>query len=119
MVANGIKLPKYRRSLADASAMDVRSWVKIAISLHRAYASGRQDPKVHSFVVQVDSELETTWAKIVRGRWYLAAMSNTFQSFIGIWGIRSDGTLEVKHKFFLHRCASTHTMCKLILIYIC
>ncbi|KLO09770.1 hypothetical protein SCHPADRAFT_1000015 [Schizopora paradoxa] len=98
VVEKGIELPKYRPRLSDASAADVRAWVKNAIILNRAYASGRQQPKIQSFVVDV--ELETTWTKIIRGRWCLAAMSNIFQSFVGVRRIGSSGNCEAMNKFY-------------------
>ncbi len=100
VISSNIELPaKYRLSLADASADDVRFWVKTAISLHHAYASGGQRAKVHSF--SVNEELETTWSKIIRGCWCLAAMSNTSQSLIGIWRIHPSGVLKCESKFYL------------------
>ncbi len=99
VISKGIELPKYRPSFEDASAEDVRSWVKTAISLHRAYASNGHQAKIHSF--SVAKELETTWVKIVRGCWCLAAMSNISQSFVGIWRIQSSGFLELENKFYV------------------
>lgn len=99
VVEKGIELPKYRPMLPDASAADVRAWVKNAITLHRAYASGRQQPTIiHSFVVDV--ELETTWTKIIRGRWCLAAMSNIFRSLVRVWMIGSVGDCEAMNIFY-------------------
>ncbi len=49
----------------------------------------------------VDEDLETTWVKIIRGRWCLAAMSNNSQSYIGIWRTRSNGSVELENKFYL------------------
>ncbi|KLO09772.1 hypothetical protein SCHPADRAFT_1000017 [Schizopora paradoxa] len=98
VVEKGIELPKYRPMLSDASAADVRAWVKKAIVLNRAYASGGQQPKIRSFVVDV--ELETTWTKIIRGRWCLAALSNIFQSFVRVWRIDSRGRCDTMNTLF-------------------
>jgi len=99
VIAKGIEIPAYRPSLGIASAADVHSWVKTAISLQRAYATGGQRANVHSFAV--DEELETTWVKIVRGHWCLVAMSNITQSFVGIWKTQSNGSMELENRFYL------------------
>jgi len=98
VISNGIEIPTYRPCLEVASASDVHSWVKTAISLHRAYASNGHQARIHSF--SVAEELETTWVKIVCGRWCLAAMSNVSQSFIGIWTIQSKGEFKLENKFY-------------------
>lgn len=99
VISEGIELPKHRQSIENASANDVRSWVATAISLHRAYVSGGPSARVNSFAV--DEDLETTWVKIIRGRWCLAAMSNNSQSYIGIWRTRSNDSVELENKFYL------------------
>lgn len=98
MISKAIELPKYRPSLENASAEIVRDWVKTAVALHRAYASGGRIAKVQSIIV--DEEFETTWVKIVRGRWCLVAMSNIFQSSVGIWQIQPTGSLKLENKFY-------------------
>ncbi len=98
VICNGIEIPTYRPSLEVASAADVRSWVKTAISLRRAYTSNGQHARINAF--SLAEELETTWVKIVRGRWCLAAMSNVSQSFIGIWTMQSKGEFKLENKFY-------------------
>ncbi len=99
VISKGIELPRYRQTLERATAEDVCSWVKTAITLHKAYASGGQYARVTSFVV--DNGLETTWSRIIRGRWCLVALSNVSTSFLGIWKILSAGSLELKERFYL------------------
>lgn len=99
VIAMGIGLPRYRLSVEHASATDVRSWVKSAVALRKAYSSGGQDAKVVSIVE--DEGLEVTWVKVVRGRWCLVASSNVTTSFVGIWRIRSDGSLKLENRFYL------------------
>ncbi len=99
VICKGIELPKYCQHLERASAEAVRSLVKNAIALNRAYASGGQSATVNSFVV--DDGLEATWTKIVRGRWCLVALSNVSTSFVGVWQIQSTGSLELANRFFL------------------
>jgi len=98
-VISSIELPTYCQSLEQASAEDVRSWVKTAVTLHNAYASGGRHARVTSFVV--DDGLETTWSKIIRGRWCLVALSNVSTSFVGIWQILSTGSTELMERFYL------------------
>jgi len=99
VICKGIELPKYCQRLTQASAEDVRSLVKTTIALNKAYASGGQNATVNSFVV--NDGLEATWAKIVRGRWCLVALSNVSTSFVGVWEIQSNGSSELASKFFL------------------
>ncbi len=54
---------------------------------------------VTSFVI--DDGLEATWTKIIRGRWCLVALSNVSISFVGIWRIPSNGSLQIENKFYL------------------
>ncbi len=98
VISRGIELPTYCQSLEQASAEDVRSWVKTAVTLHNAYASGGRHARVTSFVV--DDGLETTWSKIIRGRWCLVALSNVSTSYLGIWQILSTGSMEFKGRFY-------------------
>ncbi len=99
MISKGIELPKYCQPLEQASAEHVRSWVKTSIALHGAYISSGQNAAVISFVV--NGRLEATWTKIVRGRWCLVALSNVSTSFIGVWQIQSNGSVELRRKFYL------------------
>ncbi len=74
--------------------------VRTAITLNKAYASGGQNAKVNSFDVD-DGLLEAAWTKIIRGRWFLVALSNVSISFVGIWHMNSNGSLELGRKFYL------------------
>ncbi len=99
-MSKGIELPRYCQTLEQASAEHIRSWVRTAITLNKAYASGGQNAKVNSFDVD-DGLLEATWTKIIRGRWFLVALSNVSISFVGIWHMNSNGSLELGRKFYL------------------
>ncbi len=99
VISKGIELPKCCQHLEQASAEHVRFWVKKLIALHGAYASGGQNATVISFVI--NGGLEATWTKIVLGRWCLVALSNVSTSFIGVWQIQSNGSVELRRKFYL------------------
>ncbi len=99
VISKGIELPRHCQNVEQASAEDVRTWVKTSIALHKAYASGGRCATVNSFVV--DDKLETMWTKIIRGRWCFVALSNVSTSFIGVWQIQSSGPLELRRRFFL------------------
>lgn len=98
VISKAIELPKYRPSLEQASAENVRDWVSVAVSLHRAYATGGRLATVQSSITK--EEFETTWVKIVRGRWCLVAMSNIFESSVGIWQIQPTGPSKLENKFY-------------------
>ncbi len=99
VISKGIELPRYCQTLEQASAEHIRSWVRTAITLNKAYASGGQNAMVTSFVI--DDGLEATWTKVIRGRWCLVALSNVSTSFVGIWRIPSSGSLQIENKFYL------------------
>ena len=98
VLSKGIELPRYCRSLDDASPGDVYSWIKTSFALRKAYLSGGRNATLVS--MEIDVKLEATWSKIVRGRWCLAALSNPTTSFLGVWQILSDGSVRLERKHY-------------------
>lgn len=70
-----IALPAYRRSLEDASASHVESWLRTGLQLERSYGSGHV-----ATTVRWNVERCVTWARLIRGRWCLIASADTTES---------------------------------------
>ncbi|TDL19708.1 hypothetical protein BD410DRAFT_726828 [Rickenella mellea] len=75
----------YRRPLTLVDAAAVESWTRNAFVLEKAYVSTSR-----LYVHRLDTGIRAvTWVKLIRGRWCLAASSNTSESRLTLWDISS------------------------------
>ena len=97
LLSRGIPIVPYRRNLQDALSTDVESWFKCAYDLSNTYRL-----PITPKVTRWKTELCITWVKIIRGRWCLAAMSNSQESRLCLYDSRSsDGGLLLRCQRYL------------------
>ncbi|TDL19718.1 hypothetical protein BD410DRAFT_402808 [Rickenella mellea] len=75
----------YRKPLSLADAVAIESWTRNAFVLGKAYLSN-SPLSVHLLGTGIRA---VTWVKLIRGRWCLAASSNTSESRLTLWDILS------------------------------
>lgn len=80
----------------DASAETLRAWVKHAYVLRRAY----QRPSLDRAIVRVDTPARVTFVRLVRGRWFLVASSNTTISELSVWEIISPSNCSLRNRVY-------------------
>ena len=80
----------------DASADVLRAWVKHAYVLRRAY----QHPSLDRTVVRIDTLARVTFAKLVRGRRFLVACSDTMISELSVWEILSPSDCTLRNRVY-------------------
>ncbi|TDL25192.1 hypothetical protein BD410DRAFT_826509 [Rickenella mellea] len=73
------------KAFPDASALDVQTWVRHALSLDSNYASGAFT--VHR--IFSEATYSVTWLRLIRGRWCLVASSNLNESRLTLWDLSS------------------------------
>ncbi|TDL19730.1 hypothetical protein BD410DRAFT_791883 [Rickenella mellea] len=73
----------YRRPLSFVDAAAIESWTRNAFVLEKAYLT-TSPLSVRCFKTGVRA---VTWVKLIRGRWCLAASSNTSESRLTLWDL--------------------------------
>lgn len=91
------RLPTNAVPTQDASVEVLRTYVKHTYVLWRAY----EHPGLDRAVIRIDTPARVTFVKLIRGRWFLVASSNTTISELSAWEIRSPSTCALRSRVYL------------------
>lgn len=89
-------LPSNAIPVEDAPVHVLRAWVRHAYVLWRSY----QFPSLARSVIRIDTPAKVTFVKLVRGRWFFVASSNTAISELSIWDISSPSSCTLRNRVY-------------------
>lgn len=90
------RLPANALPNQDASVNVLRACVKHAYLLKKFY----QCPSLDRAIIRIDTPARVTFVKLIRGRWFLVASSNTTISELSVWEILSPSTCALQDRVY-------------------